>query len=160
MFSKETVVREVNGQEVRQNVFFGVGRLTANPPAILEVGADKKKVLRGNKEVNFSMAFDKGKDSAEFYRIEVWGDLAEALAKLGFKGQPLAIIGYISTNEYEGKTYETLVINRFQVLKYKDKDQNANQAGETSSTQATSEPVPVGATEVSQPSGSDDDIPF
>jgi single-stranded DNA-binding protein len=156
MFSRETVVRNIGGKEVKQEVVFGVGRLTNNPPTLQEVGQDKKKVLRGNKDHLFSVALDKGKDQTEFFNLSAWEQTAENLAKLGYKGQPIAVVGRIEKNEYEGKTYETLVLERFQVLKYKDSEN-----GTPANTPASSnDSAPTGATEVPNNQGGDDDIPF
>lgn len=161
MFSRETVLRQFNGKEVKQEVVFGVGRLTNNPPQIQEVGNDKKKVLRGSKDHSFSIALDKGKEQTEFFNLSAWEITAENLAKLGYKGQPLAIVGRIEKNEYEGKTYETLVVERFQVLKYKDNGENGATNAPPSTPPNTSVPnntPPSGATEVTD--NGDDDIPF
>lgn len=160
MFSRETVVRNFNGKEVKQEVVFGVGRLTNNPPAIQEVGEKKTKVLRGNKDHLFSVALDKGKEQTEFFNLSAWEQTAENLAKLGFKGQPIAVVGRIEKNEFEGKTYETLVLERFQVLKYKDSAESGSTPGSTpSNTTASNDTAPSGATEVVD-QGGDDDIPF
>lgn len=161
MFSRETVVRNFNGKEVKQEIVFGVGRLTNNPPVLQTVGADKKKVLRGSKDHNFSIALDKGKEQTEFFNLSAWEGTAENLAKLGFKGQPIAVVGRIEKNEYEGKTYETLVLERFQVLKYKDNGENGGSASNASaSASASTSTSPTGATEVAVDQGGDDDIPF
>lgn len=157
MFQRETVVRNINGKEVKQEIVFGVGRLTNDPPKIQEVGEKKTKVLRGNKDHLFSIALDKGKDSTEFFNLSAWEQTGENLAKLGYKGQPLAVVGRIEKNEYEGKTYETLVLERFQVLKYKDNGENGA-SGSAPST-STNDSAPQGATEVVD-QGGDDDIPF
>jgi len=162
MFSREKVLRSFNGKEVQQDVVFGVGRLTNDPPQIQKVGQDSKTVLRGSKDHLFSVALDKGKDNTEFFNLSAWGQTAENLAKLGYKGQPLAVVGRIETNEYEGKTYETLVVERFQVLKYKD-DANgtpaSNQPPATNANTSNQQTAPTGATEVAGQDG-DDDIPF
>lgn len=159
MFTRETVVRNFNGKEVRQEIVFGVGRLTNDPPQVQVVG-DNKKVLRGAKGHPFSVALDKGKDQTEFFNLTAWESNAENLAKLGFKGQQIAIVGRIEKNEYEGKTYESLVVERFQVLKYKDNGNNdSNGANTNNANTASNEPVSSGATEVADNNG-DDDIPF
>ena len=154
MFSRETVVREFNGKEVKTEVVFGVGRLTNNPPTVQEVGADKKKVLRGSKDHSFAIALDKGKNNTEFFNLSAWDVTAENLAKLGFKGQPIALVGRVQKDEYQGKTYESLVVERFQVLKYKD-----SEGSTASNTSASTDTAPTGATEVADQVG-DDDIPF
>lgn len=167
MFSRETVIREFGGKKVEQEVIFGNGRLVNDPPAVQLVGQDNKKVLRGSKEHGFSIALDRGKDNTEFFNLTAWGTTADNLAKLGYKGQPIIMIGHIEKSEYQGKTYESLVVENFTVLKYKDNGSNgattngATTPPNTTAPSENSQTAPTGATEVNnEANGTDDDIPF
>lgn len=130
MLNKETVVRQVNGKSVNQEVVFGVGRLTNDPPQIVTVGDNGAKVMRGSKDHNFAIAFNVGKDKTEFLNITLWNKNAENLEKLGFKGQRIAVVGRIEKSEYNGKSYENLVVERFQVIDYKNNEDNKEDQSE------------------------------
>lgn len=161
MFQRETVIREYNGKKSEQEVVFGVGRLTNDPPQLTTIGDKQTTLMRGSKDHRFAIALDNGKDKTEFFNLSVFGKTAENLANLGFKGQQLAIVGRIEKYKSNGTTYESLILERFQVLKYKDSDENQSQGSTntTSSTSSqTSNQVPAGmdtAVDIS-----DDDIPF
>lgn len=164
MFNRETVVRTFNGKEVKQEMVFGIGRLTNNPPAVQLVGKDEKKVLRGSKGHPFAIASDRKKDETEFFNTSAWGVTAENLERLGYKGQPIYFVGRIEKDEHQGKVYENLVLEKFNVLKYKDSDskpanKNADTHSTASSTASSNEAPATGMTEVNT-DAQDDDIPF
>jgi len=161
MYSIETVVREVKGTKKEVKMLFGTGRLTNDPPSVQEVNGGYK-VLRGSKEHHFSIAFSNGKDKdATFYPLVAWDKLAENLAKLGFKGQLIEVAGRIETRPYKAqdgteRTFESLVIEKFDVKQYKDGNNSTN-ADEQK--EATNEQPPQGFTEA-ETTGVEDDIPF
>jgi single-strand DNA-binding protein len=180
MYTVERVIKSIQGKDKEVKMLFGTGRLSNNPPAIIEVGQNNKKVMRGNKEHNFAIAFPDpslGKDEhnrtkSKFYNIELWGKNAELLERFGFKGQPLEVAGRIETTTYQGKEYETLVIEKFEVKKYKPKDGESSADGGQDASENRSSNVETGnsGSQVSQTDPfkedgrpidiSDDDIPF
>lgn len=161
MYSVETVVRNVKGEKKEVRMLFGTGRLTNDPPAVKEVG-NGSKILRGSKEHRFSIAFadpslgkdEQGRVKAKFYPVVAWDKTAELLAKLGFKGQPIEVAARIEKQSYNGNDFEVLVIERFEVKKYKE---NGNSNGEASEAEEAAAENIDGASEVPL---SDDDIPF
>lgn len=164
----EVIVRNSAGEEKRVRKLFGTGRLTNDPPAVIEIQNGHGKVLRGNKDHRFSIAFtdpslgrdEHGRLKTKFYPVVAWDKTAELLAKLGFKGQPIEVVGRIEKRTNGDKEFETLVIERFEVKQYKKQNDSGQtaQAAETDSgqtAQAAETPSFEGASEVI-----DDDIPF
>lgn len=170
MYTKVTVVREIKGEKKEQEMIFGTGRLTNDPPAVQSVGNNGARVLRGNKDHRFSIAFNNGRNKdATFYPVTAWAEQADNLAKLGFKGQEVEIAARIEVQNYNDaqgnpKSAEVLVVERFDVKQYKDNGNgsagsNASQGGNATGGNADAgnqEPAFDGGA----PVGGDDDIPF
>lgn len=134
MYNKVTILREVKGEKIEQQMIYGTGRLTNDPPAIVEVGDNKTKILRGNKDHKFAIAFpdptlgkdDQGRPKSKFYSINAWASIAEQLAKVGFKGQTVEVAARIEVQNYtknDGSPgqNEVLVIERFDAKEYKNR---------------------------------------
>ena len=167
MYSKATVVETgKDGNKIETEKVFGTGNLTNDPPALREVPGGKK-VLSGVKGHSFSIAFNQGKNKeAIFHRLEAWEKTAELLHQFGFKGQEVEVVGRLITESYkdsDGKdrVSEKLVVEKFDVKKYKD---NANTNTEAATTQEqpaytspTGDPFAVGSGPIEL---SDDDLPF
>lgn len=158
MHTRVTVVREIQGKEVKQEMIFGTGRLTNDPPEIFVTNSGRK-LLSGKKGHNFSIAFNNGPNKdADFYPLILWENNAENLYKLGFKGQEIEIAARVQVREFEyngeKRSVEELVVERFQVKQYKNNNNNngnANQENKQPAEEpAGGEPIDV----------SDDDIPF
>ena len=112
------------------NNWTGIGRMTQDPELKYLSGS-------GSAVCSFTIAVDKGlskdkkaemesrgKPTADFIRIKVWGKRGENVANYGFKGMLVAVQGSITTsvNDKDGvKTYYT-DINAFNVefLSWKD----------------------------------------
>lgn len=160
MHSIEQVVREVKGQKKEVKMLFGTGRLTGDPLVPQEVKGGHK-VLRGK---GFSIAFNNGKDKpATFYPLVFWDKNAENMAKLGFKGQLVEVAGRIEPQSYkaqdgEQKSFDALVVDRFEVRQYKDNG-SANNPPATTQTTKQEEPQGLSGAEEAGNVG-DDDIPF
>lgn len=120
MHQREKVIRTIKGQEKVIDFVFGSGRLTANPPEVQDVKG--YKLMRG---FGFSIRFDNGKNKKPtYYPLELWGNNAEHMARLGFEGQLVEISGRVNVDTFKGKETSTLTVERFTCLEYKDKETN------------------------------------
>lgn len=164
MYSIETVVRTIKGEKKENKMVFGTGRLTAEPPTVADVKGGYK-VLRASKDARFAIAFNNGKDkSATFYNLVLWDKNAENMAKLGFKGQLVQVAGRLEEQPYTAqdgtkKTSEVLVVERFEVLQYKDNGASTTNGNATAETKEEEIPTGLPGAEVDGTVG-DDDIPF
>lgn len=120
------------------NKIFVIGRLANNP--------EIRSTASGKSVCNFTLALDRkmsreqkeqaqaeGRPTADFIRIQTWGQLAENCNKFLSKGSQCAVVGRISTGSYEDKeTGKTLYTTDFiaedvQFLDTKNsKKENAN----------------------------------
>ncbi|ADO59430.1 single-stranded DNA-binding protein [Paenibacillus polymyxa] len=173
MLITQTIRREVKGEMKDVKVLFGSGRLSNDPPEITEVGENKTKVMRGDKNHPFAIAipdpsmgkYDNGRFKPKYYNCELWGKNAENLAKLGYKGQKIEVFGRLKTHTYNGKEYENLTIERFELLEMRpkndhessktaenggDRDANAGATQNEENPFYDGKPIEI----------SDDDIPF
>ncbi|MFF2531447.1 Single-stranded DNA-binding protein [Brevibacillus sp. NPDC058079] len=177
MYTIENVVREIKGEKKEVRVLFGTGLLSNNPPEVQEVGQNGAKVLRGNKDHPFALAFpdpslgkdEHGRTKLKFFNVEAWAKNADNLHQLGYKWQPIEVVARVEKQTYNGNEYEMLVIERFEVKKYKPRDGEASGASNTGQPDSgqsgadqsgesggDSDPFTVG-----RPINiSDDDIPF
>ncbi|PLS19650.1 hypothetical protein CVD28_04335 [Bacillus sp. M6-12] len=183
MHQREKVVRKIKGEEQIVDFVFGSGILTANPPEIKEVTGGYK-VMRA---FGFSMKFSNGKDKKPtYYALELWGNNAEHMSKLGFEGQLIEICGRVTSSTYKNKDgvekeLLTLTVERFTCLDRKNQGQvsesnstevNSNE-GDSNETPSTEEHKPVheepstgvieipsGIEEVVEQKDEFDDIPF
>lgn len=121
MHQRERVVRNIKGEEKIVNFVFGSGVLTSNPPEIKEVKG--YKLMSG---FGFSIRFSNGKDKKPtYYALELWGNNAEHMARLGFENQLIEVCGRESVSKYkttqgEDKEYKVLTVERFTCLQRKE----------------------------------------
>lgn len=135
MHQREKVVRTIKGEEKVIDFVFGSGRLTGNPLEIQEVKG--YKIMRG---FGFSIRFDNGKNKKPtYYRLELWGNNAEHMARLGFEGQLIEVSGRVTVDSYNGKETNILTVERFTCLEYKDKVVNQTKDTPKSSQQDESQ---------------------
>lgn len=110
-----------------------VGRLTK--------AVEIRKTQNGKSVAQFTLACDrKGKDDGtDFIQCVAWERSAETIAQYTHKGDMLGVIGRIQTRNYEDNTtgrkvYVTeLMVNYFQFLESKKKDDAPQDLGVTSS---------------------------
>ncbi|MBP1308663.1 single-strand DNA-binding protein [Paenibacillus sp. 1182] len=143
----QTIRREVKGEMKDVKVLFGSGRLSNDPPEITEVGENKTKVMRGGKNHRFAIAipdpsmgkFDNGRFKPKYFNCELWGKNAENLAKLGYKGQKIEVFGRLEAHTYQGKEYENLTIERFELKEMRSKkdDESSTTAGNSGDREAS-----------------------
>lgn len=117
MHQREKVIRTIKGEEQIVDFVFGSGVLIANPPEI--------KVIKGYKLMRafgFSIKFSNGRDKKPtYYALEIWGNNAEHMARLGFKGQLIEVAGRMRVEKYrnqqdEDKELNVLTVERFTCL--------------------------------------------
>jgi single-strand DNA-binding protein len=178
MHQREKVVRTIKGEEKIVDFVFGSGILTANPPEVKEVNGGYK-VMRA---FGFSLKFSNGKDKKpSYYALELWGNNAEHMARLGFEGQLIEVAGRVTTSTYNNKdgvekTLETLTVERFTCLDRKDQANVSDEKVENSTTPETTsveeektvdeapvtgtQELPSGIEEVVEEKDEFDDIPF
>lgn len=90
------------------NKIFGIGRLASFP--------EIRSTNSGKSVCNFTLAIDRkmsreqkeqaqaeGRPTADFIRIQTWGQLAENCNRFLSKGSQCAVVGRISTGSYEDK---------------------------------------------------------
>lgn len=169
MYTVETVVKTIKDEKKEVQMVFGTGRLSNNPPAVQVVGNNGAKVLRGNKDHKFAIAFpdpslgkdEHGRPKSKWYSLEAWSFNADNLAKLGFKGQEIEVSGRIEFDTYQEKQFEKLVIEKFEVKKYKPRDGEAGNTPAGDSTgSAEQKPQDDPAIDGGSPVELTDDIPF
>lgn len=124
MHQREKVIRKIKGKEQVVDFVFGSGYLTANPPEIKNVTA--YKVMSG---FGFSIKFSNGKDKKPtYYALELWGNNAEHMARLGFEGQLIEVAGRVTVKKYtskgEAKELKVLTVECFTCLDRKDKEES------------------------------------
>lgn len=92
------------------NKIFEIGRLTKDPELRFTPG-------EGKAVCNFSIAVDDGwgdNKKAYFFNVVVWGKSAEAVASFTHKGSKVAVIGKLTTRDYEAndgtKRYVTEIL--------------------------------------------------
>lgn len=120
------------------NKIFVIGRLTNNP--------EIRSTTSGKSVGNFTLALDRkmskeqkeqaqaeGRPTADFIRIQTWGQLAENCNRFLSKGSQCAVVGRINTGSYQdketGKTIYTtdFIAEDVQFLDTKNsKKENAN----------------------------------
>ena len=117
------------------NKIFGIGRLASDP--------EIRNTTSGKSVGNFTLALDRkmsreqkeqaeseGRPTADFIRIQTWGQLAENCNKFLSKGSQCAVVGRISTGSYEdketGKTVYTtdFIAEDVQFLETKSRKEN------------------------------------
>lgn len=109
------------------NKYIGVGRLVRDPE--LRYTPANKAVCTFTLAIDRQMSRDKkqeaeanGWPTADFPRVNVWGNLAESCSKYLSKGSQCAVVGSIQTGSYQdkesGKTIYTtdVVANRVEFL--------------------------------------------
>lgn len=109
------------------------GRLTA------DVEAAEKKINNKDSLVyaNFTIAYDTGAESADFYRVVAFNQTAKYLAEYGVKGAKIGISAHLKQdkfNDAEGKARSSIsiVCDRVEFLEYKEKEAEAVPASKTS----------------------------
>lgn len=126
------------------------GRLTADPELKY---VDTKN---GNKAVcNFTVAVDRMYgEGTDFFRVQVWGKMAEFVIKFFTKGKEILVQGSMESNSQgegkEKKTYWQLSAQRVEFCGSKNDGKSANDGNPTDPN------VPEGF----EPLEDDDDIPF
>lgn len=96
--------RAEKGERIRgegMNVVHIIGNLTADPQkrtAITQKGA--VTVCDFTVAVN---RYDKGKETSAFFRVTLWGNMAENAAKYLSKGKKVAVTGAVEASAYTGK---------------------------------------------------------
>ena len=95
------------------NKFMAVGRLTRDPE--LRYTKAKKPVCTFTLAIDRQMSRDKrdeaeanGWPTADFPRVNVWGNLAESCSKYLSKGSQCAVVGSIQTGSYQDKDGKTV----------------------------------------------------
>lgn len=107
-----------------------IGRLTRDPELKFIAGSDKSVC-------NFSLAVNRpfDKNTADFFRIIVWGKVAENCSKYLEKGRLVAVEGRIQNNNYEKNGVKQfsvdIVAERVDFLERGDKKQSADVANAT-----------------------------
>lgn len=89
------------------------------------VGRDAEMRYVGDKKtakLTFSIAVGKEADgSTKWLNCEAWGKMAEYAERLDIrKGDPVAVDGYLRSNEYNGKEYVNLNIEGVEVFKIRE----------------------------------------
>lgn len=168
MYTVKTVVETIKEERKEVQMVFGTGRLSNDPPAVQTVGNNGAKVLRGSKDHKFAIHFpdptlgkdDQGRPKRKWFSLEAWSYNADNLAKLGFKNQEIEIVGRIEVDTYQGKSFEKLVVEKFEVKQYKPRDgENSGKpagAGNAEQQKPQEDPALTGGTPVEE----NDDIPF
>ena len=72
-----------------------LGRLTRDP--------ELKNTSTGKSVVSFSLAVDKGNDSANFFEVTAWDKLAEIISEYTFKGSKVLVQGKLDQQTWDGK---------------------------------------------------------
>lgn len=109
-----------------------VGRLTKDPELRFVQGS-------GKAVANFMIAVDNpfDKDNADFFRVVVWGVQAENLAKYKHKGNPVGVVGRLSSRTYDTANGEKrfvveIIASNIDYLPF-----SKNETGGTSTTNTT-----------------------
>lgn len=138
-----------------------VGNLGADP--------EVKKTTNGHSITLFNVATSSAwtsrdgqkQESTEWHRIVVWGKLAETCAEYLGKGRKVYVEGRLQTRSWEDKNGDkkyTTEIVAVQVLFLSSANANASNNQEKKTTEYRSEPS-FGA-EASNPSQSEEELPF
>lgn len=95
------------------NNFFGIGRLVRDPE--LRYTPANKPICTFTLAIDRQMSRDKkqeaeanGWPTADFPRVNVWGNLAESCSKYLSKGSQCAVVGSIQTGSYQDKDGKTV----------------------------------------------------
>lgn len=135
MHQREKVLRTIKGKEEVVDFVFGSGILTGNPPEINE--RKGYKIMRG---FGFSIKFSNGQNKKPtYYALELWGNNAEHMARLGYEGQLIELSGRITIDKYTGgdgkeKQSQILTVERFTCLERKDPSSSSKKDEEQTTT--------------------------
>lgn len=91
----------------------------------------------------------KGEKITTFLDCDIWGKRGAALAQYIKKGQPVTVVGELTTREYNGKTYLGVRVDHIEL---QGKGSGGSSGGRSNSSHE--EPPDNGG------SGGDDDLPF
>lgn len=126
-----------------------IGRLVANP--------ETKSMQDGKTVCNFTIAVNRrqkksqGQSEADFFRVAVWGNMAEPCQKYLSKGKKVSVIGSVSVHTYTGNDGVT----RAQMEVLARDVEFLSKAGEGGEQTAQEQQAPAGYTPVSN-----DELPF
>lgn len=86
-----------------------------------------KQSKAGKGFANFSIAVNRAfeKDKADFFQCMVFGKTAEYLDKYASKGSQVLIEGSVQIDEYEGKYYTKIMVERASLVGNKNESQTA-----------------------------------
>ncbi len=120
------------------------------------IGKDAETRAAGKDTVtSFSVASDvrNGKEKSTIWcDASIWGKRGEALAQYLKKGTPVTVIGELTQNEHNGKTYLKVRVDHIEL--------QGKGGGESSSGGGSSRRAPDPAPDDNSGGGGDDEIPF
>lgn len=135
------------------NAFQCTGRIVRDPELM--------KTQTGKSCVNFTLAVKRPftKDKADFIRFKAWDNTAEFVSKYFKKGSPMAVIGYLTIQEFEDKKGEKV---SFPVVccdrcEFVEQQKEATAAADTTETEKDESFIPEGFEEYFK---APSDLPF
>lgn len=100
------------------NIVVMMGRLTREP--------DVRKTYDGKAVANYSIAVDRNREEADFFRCAAFGKQAEFAERFLNKGSKVAIIGRLQNHSYEKdgetKRYDEIIVQRQEFAESKKSD--------------------------------------
>ena len=72
-----------------------IGRLTADP--------EHRTTQAGKEVTTFTVAVNRRKEGADFFRVNAWGEMGNNCGKFLHKGSQVAVTGSVSVSAYKGK---------------------------------------------------------
>lgn len=125
-----------------------IGRLTKDPE--IRYTKDNKAVC------SFTIAVNRYKGMADFFRVEAWGETARNCEKYLAKGRQVGVVGDMRNNSYEKDgvkhSYDVLHADRVDFLEWGEKKESPEQIRDEISNKLSINPTfqDIGA----------DDLPF
>lgn len=126
-----------------------IGNLTRNPES--RATQDGKTVCNFTVAVNRRQKNSQGQNDADFFRVAVWGNLADPCQKYLSKGKKVAVTGSVSVHTYTAQDGTT----RAQMEVLARDVEFLSKAGEGGEQTAQEQQAPAGYTPVSS-----DELPF
>ena len=104
------------------NIWIGTGRVVRDTALA--------KTQSGKEICNFSIAVQRNKETADFFDVVAWGQLAINLAPYLRKGKRVAIIGELHNRDWtdkDGKKHRSneIVANKIDILDYDRQDEGS-----------------------------------
>lgn len=81
------------------NKLFIIGNLTKDP--------DSRSTKDGTPVCSFTVAVNRRKEGADFFRVTAWRGLAEICGKYLAKGRKVCVVGSVSVSTYTGQDGQT-----------------------------------------------------